>query len=93
MEDNLQTQEEQTVLALIESLTASVVELENLAKRKGHVTKQNVSDHRLGISVVLDELAEEMNYLIEIHLSQRIMLADSLNYITALEEKHKQENK
>lgn len=90
MEDIQQTQEEQTVLNLIETLTTSIVELENLAKKKGHVTKQNVEDHRLGISAILQELAEEMNYLIEIHLSQRIMLADSLNYVTVLEEKYKQ---
>ena len=90
MEDNQQTQEEQTVLHLVENLTTSVVELENLAKKKGHVTKQNVEDHRLAISTILEELTEEMNYLIEIHLSQRIMLADSLSYITALEEKYKQ---
>ncbi len=89
MEDNQQTQEEQTVLNLIENLTTSITELENLAKKKGHVTKQNVEDHRLGISVILEELVEEMNYLIEIHLSQRIMLTDSLQYITDLEEKYK----
>ena len=90
MEEIQQTQEEQTVLNLIENLTTSIVELENLAKKKGHVTKQNVEDHRLGISTILEELAEEMNYLIEIHLSQRIMLADSLNYVAALEAKYKQ---
>ena len=90
MEDTQQTQEEQTVLNLIETLTTSIVELESLAKKKGHVTKQNVEDHRLSISTILEELAEEMNYLIEIHLSQRIMLADSLDYINTLEEKHKQ---
>ncbi len=89
MEDNLQTDEEKRVLNLMENLTSSVVELENLAKKKGHVTKQNVEDHRLCISVILEELVEEMNYLIEIHLSQRIMLTDSLQYITDLEEKHK----
>ncbi len=88
MEDNQQTQEEQTVLNLIENLTTSITELENLAKKKGHVTKQNVEEHRLGISVILEELVEEMNYLIEIHLSQRIMLADSLQYITDLEDKY-----
>ena len=88
MEDNQQTQEEQTVINLIENLTTSITELENLAKKKGHVTKQNVEEHRLGISVILEELVEEMNYLIEIHLSQRIMLADSLQYITDLEDKY-----
>ena len=89
MEENQQTEEEQRVLNLVENLTVSITELENLAKKKGHVTKQNVADHRLGISTVLEELKEEMDYLIEIHLSQRIMLADSLQYITDLEEKHK----
>ncbi len=89
MEDNQQTEEEKRVLNLMENLTSSIVELENLAKKKGHVTKQNVADHRLGISVILEELVEEMNYLIEIQLSQRIMLADSLQYITDLEKKYK----
>lgn len=89
MEDNQQTEEEKRVLNLMKNLTGSIVELENLAKKKGHVTKQNVEEHRLGISVILEELAEEMNYLIEIQLSQRIMLADSLQYITDLEKKYK----